>query len=223
MLRFHRESRAHPLRHGPASHRSGGLSTQTEVRRRGRAAPAEGALSRNHQRQHRGPRASQEANGRPWTVRRLPGPLRAPGAGRRLRVRKRGLRRRHPQGVHPGNREGNPGGEDEGLSSPGTRWSDFKATVYDGKYHAVDSSEMAFKIAGSLAFKEAMERCRPTLLEPIMNVEITVPEDTTGDVLGDLNSRRGRTQGMEPKGSMTRSAPRCRCPRCSPTSPPSLR
>jgi elongation factor G len=80
---------------------------------------------------------------------------------------------------------------------------DFKATVYDGKYHPVDSSEMAFKIAGSLAYKEAMEKCRPTILEPIMNVEIVVPEENTGDVLGDLNSRRGRTQGMEPKGSMT--------------------
>ncbi len=80
---------------------------------------------------------------------------------------------------------------------------DFKATVYDGKYHPVDSSEMAFKIAGSLAYKEAMEKCRPTLLEPVMNVEIVVPEENTGDVLGDLNSRRGRTQGMEPKGSLT--------------------
>ena len=80
---------------------------------------------------------------------------------------------------------------------------DFKATVYDGKYHPVDSSEMAFKIAGSLAYKEAMEKCKPTLLEPIMNVEIVVPEENTGDVLGDLNSRRGRTQGMEPKGSLT--------------------
>ncbi len=80
---------------------------------------------------------------------------------------------------------------------------DFKATVYDGKYHPVDSSEMAFKIAGSLAYKEAMEKCRPTLLEPIMNVEIVVPEENTGDVLGDLNSRRGRTQGLEPKGSLT--------------------
>ena len=79
----------------------------------------------------------------------------------------------------------------------------FKATVYDGKYHAVDSSEMAFKIAGSLAFKEAMPVCRPTLLEPIMNVAISVPDDTTGDVLGDLNSRRGRTQGMDKKGSQT--------------------
>ncbi|MGH9460471.1 MAG: elongation factor G [Vicinamibacteria bacterium] len=80
---------------------------------------------------------------------------------------------------------------------------DFRATVYDGKYHAVDSSELAFKIAGSLAFKEAMETCRPTLLEPIMDVSIAVPDDTTGDVLGDLNSRRGRTQGMDKKGSQT--------------------
>jgi elongation factor G len=80
---------------------------------------------------------------------------------------------------------------------------DFRATVYDGKYHPVDSSEMAFKIAGSLAYKEAMEKCKPTILEPIMNVEVIVPEDNTGDVLGDLNSRRGRTQGMEPKGHMT--------------------
>ena len=79
----------------------------------------------------------------------------------------------------------------------------FRATVYDGKYHAVDSSELAFKIAGSLAFKEAMAVCRPTLLEPIMNVSISVPDDTTGDVLGDLNSRRGRTQGMEKKGAQT--------------------
>ena len=79
----------------------------------------------------------------------------------------------------------------------------FKATVFDGKHHAVDSSEMAFKIAGSMAFKEAMQKCKPTLLEPIMDVEITVPDDNTGDVMGDLNSRRGRTQGMDTKGNST--------------------
>ncbi len=79
----------------------------------------------------------------------------------------------------------------------------FKASVYDGKHHDVDSSEMAFKIAGSLAFKEGMAACRPILLEPIMNVEVSVPDETTGDVLGDLNSRRGRTQGMDKKGSQT--------------------
>ena len=80
---------------------------------------------------------------------------------------------------------------------------DFKATVYDGKFHPVDSSEMAFKIAGSLAFKKAMESCKPTLLEPVMDVEVTVPEENTGDVMGDLNSRRGRTQGMDTKANMT--------------------
>jgi elongation factor G len=80
---------------------------------------------------------------------------------------------------------------------------DFKATVYDGKHHDVDSSELAFKIAGSLAFKEAMDKCRPIILEPIMNVEVFVPDENTGDVLGDLNSRRGRTQGMDKKGTQT--------------------
>ncbi len=80
---------------------------------------------------------------------------------------------------------------------------DFKATVFDGKFHTVDSSEIAFKIAASLAFKDAMSKCRPTLLEPIMQVEITVPDETTGDVLGDLNARRGRTQGMDKKGDHT--------------------
>ena len=80
---------------------------------------------------------------------------------------------------------------------------DFRATVFDGKFHAVDSSEIAFKIAASLAFKDAMAKCRPTLLEPIMSVVITVPDDATGDVLGDLNARRGRTQGMDRKGAQT--------------------
>ena len=77
---------------------------------------------------------------------------------------------------------------------------DFKVTLYDGKEHPVDSSEMAFKIAGSLAFKEAATQAKPVLIEPIMNVEITVPDDHTGDVMGDLSSRRGRPQGMDPVG-----------------------
>ena len=66
-----------------------------------------------------------------------------------------------------------------------------KATVYDGSYHEVDSSEMAFHIAGSLAFKEAMAKAAPVLLEPIMKVEVTMPEEYMGDVIGDINSRRG--------------------------------
>ena len=74
---------------------------------------------------------------------------------------------------------------------------DFKVQVYDGSYHEVDSSEMAFKIAGSMAFKEAMKKADPVLMEPIMKVSVIVPEDYMGDVIGDLNSRRGQIQGME--------------------------
>ncbi len=74
---------------------------------------------------------------------------------------------------------------------------DVKVTLYDGSYHEVDSSEMAFKIAGSMAFKEAMRKADPVILEPIMKVVVVVPEDYMGDVIGDLNSRRGQIQGME--------------------------
>jgi elongation factor G len=80
---------------------------------------------------------------------------------------------------------------------------DVKVTLYDGSFHSVDSSEMAFKIAGSMAFKKAAEQANPTLLEPIMQASVVVPEDAVGDVIGDLNGRRGRPLGMEPKGSMT--------------------
>ncbi len=79
---------------------------------------------------------------------------------------------------------------------------DIKATVYDGSYHEVDSSEMAFKIAGSMAFKAAAEKANPVLLEPYVKVEVTVPENYMGDVIGDLNSRRGRIEGMEPRNGL---------------------
>jgi elongation factor G len=79
---------------------------------------------------------------------------------------------------------------------------DFQVELFDGQYHDVDSSEMSFKIAGSLAFKDAVAKCRPTLLEPIMKVEIAVPEEHAGSVMGDLSSRRGRPQGMEPRGGL---------------------
>ncbi len=77
---------------------------------------------------------------------------------------------------------------------------DFRATLDDGSYHAVDSSEMAFKIAGSLAFKKAVAEAKPVLLEPILSVEITTPEEFMGDIMGDLNSRRGRVLGMDSEG-----------------------
>ena len=89
----------------------------------------------------------------------------------------------------------------EGGILAGFPMSDIKVTLFDGKYHEVDSSEMAFKIAGSLGVKEAARRAKPVLLEPIMAVEVVVPEEYMGDVIGDLNSRRGRIEGMELRGT----------------------
>jgi elongation factor G len=80
---------------------------------------------------------------------------------------------------------------------------DVKVTLFDGQHHSVDSSEMAFKIAGSMAFKDAYGKADPVLLEPIMELEATVPDEAVGAVNGDLNSRRGRLHGMEPAGGMT--------------------
>jgi elongation factor G len=80
---------------------------------------------------------------------------------------------------------------------------DFRATVFDGSFHPVDSNELSFKMAASLAFKDGMSRARPTLLEPVMDVEVYAPSDYAGDLMGDLNSRRGRIGGMDTRGSST--------------------
>ena len=91
---------------------------------------------------------------------------------------------------------------------------DFKVTVYDGSYHDVDSSELAFKLAARKAFKNAMEKAKPSLLEPVMNVEIQAPVEYAGDLMGDLNGRRGRISGMETKGStqfIRAQVPMARC------------
>jgi elongation factor G len=80
---------------------------------------------------------------------------------------------------------------------------DFRVTLIDGKFHQVDSNELSFKMAGRIAFKEAMAHARPTILEPIMNVEVYAPSDFAGDLMGDLNSRRGRISGMDTRGGMT--------------------
>jgi hypothetical protein len=103
----------------------------------------------------------------------------------------------HSEGIHPGCRRRYSGSCKVRYPwrLPGS--SVFHATVYDGSYHEVDSSEMAFHIAGSMAFKEAMQKAAPVILEPIMRVEVTLPEEYMGDVIGDMNSRRGRIEGME--------------------------
>jgi elongation factor G len=80
---------------------------------------------------------------------------------------------------------------------------DFAAECYDGSYHAVDSSDIAFKLAGSLAFRSVADKCRPILLEPVVEVAVTTPDEYVGDVMGDLTSRRGKVQGMDPENGRT--------------------
>lgn len=92
---------------------------------------------------------------------------------------------------------------------------DIKVTVYDGSYHDVDSSEMAFKVAGSMAFKDGAKKADPVLLEPYMSVEVDVPEDYMGDVIGGLNSRRGRIEGMDTEMVNPESKVSFRCLKCS--------
>jgi elongation factor G len=104
-----------------------------------------------------------------------------------------------PQNFRPAVEKGIRESSERGWLS-GNPVVDFRVTLTDGSYHDVDSSEMAFKVAGSLAFKAAMEQARPTLLEPIYSVEITAPEENMGDIMGDLSSRRGKPQGMESQG-----------------------
>ncbi|MDR0906651.1 MAG: elongation factor G [Oscillospiraceae bacterium] len=107
-----------------------------------------------------------------------------------------------PKEYIPAVEDGIKGAMESGIVA-GYQVVDVKVELYDGSYHEVDSSEMAFKIAGSMAFKDAMAKAKPTLLEPIMKVVVTVPEDYMGDVMGDINARRGQINGMETRSGAT--------------------
>ena len=107
-----------------------------------------------------------------------------------------------PQQFRPAVEKGIQGERERGYLA-GYPMVDFKVTLTDGQFHSVDSNEMSFKMAGRLAFRDAMERARPTLLEPVMNVEVSAPNDFAGDLMGDLNGRRGRIGGMETRGAST--------------------
>ena len=130
-------------------------------------------------------------------------PLPAEDGELRLRVRRQDRRRRHLAELPARGRQGRAARRWSTASSPARPCRASASLLVDGMEHNVDSSEMAFKIAGSMAFKEAYQQADPVLLEPIMELEVTVPDDTVGAVNGDLNSRRGRLQGMEPAGGMT--------------------
>jgi elongation factor G len=125
-------------------------------------------------------------------------------------------------GIHPGVDKGIQEQLENGVLA-GYPVVDVKVTLYDGSYHDVDSNEMAFKIAGSMAFKEGVPRPGPVLLEPIMKVEVVTPEDYMGDVMGDLNRRAAWCRAWKTARPARSSAPRCRWPRCSVTRPTCVR
>ena len=137
-----------------------------------------------------------------------------------LRVRRQDQRRQDPARVHPARPTRASSPRSIRACSPATRWSTSRPALVDGQYHDVDSSEMAFKIAGQMGFKKAAEMASPVLLEPIMGVEVVTPEEYMGDVIGDLvePSRPDRGHGG-PRQHPGQSGPRCRCRRCSATPP----
>ncbi len=171
------------------------------VRRRGHAEAPARALPGDDPRLGQGARPPQEADRRPRPVRRLPHRDRAaPSAGEGfefVNAIKGGV---IPTGFIPAVEKGVQEAMHEGIVA-GYPVKDVRVRLYDGSYHTVDSSEMAFKVAGSQAMKQALEQASPVLLEPIMLVTVNAPEETVGDVIGDLNSRRGRPLGMEPAGA----------------------
>ena len=141
-----------------------------------------------------------------------------PAPERGLRLRQQDQGRRDPDRVHPRRRAGHRGGARTGVKA-GYPMVDVRVELTDGSYHDVDSSEMAFKIAGSMAVQEAARRAKPVLLEPVMAVEVVTPEEFLGDVIGDLSRRRGKVQGQEQRGTRSRCRHLCRWARCSATRP----
>ena len=197
------DPRAAARRPGPAPHRGHGREAEAALRRRGEPEAAADPVPRDDHRGHRGARPPQEADRRPRPVRRLQDQGRAAAARQRLPVRGRHLRRLDPAPVRAGRRKGHPGRRACADSSPAIRWWTSRRRCSTARTTQVDSNELSFKMAGSLAFKDAMTRARPTILEPVMKVEVYAPSDFAGDLMGDLNGRRGRIAGMDTRGTMT--------------------
>ena len=150
----------------------------------------------------RGAGQAQEAVRWPWSVRRLLGPAQTQTPGRRVRVHQFHQGWRDPHEVCAFGGQGDPGGLLKGILA-GFPVVDFSAECYDGSYHSVDSSDIAFKLAGSAAFREVSKMAGPTILEPIIEVSVTTPDEFMGDITGDITSRRGKIMGMDSDGGRT--------------------
>ena len=177
--------------------RSRMAQAQTEIRRDGRAHEAADRVSRDAQGQRRGAGPPQEAVGRTRAVRRLLGAIRAAAARRGLRFVDEIVGGSIPRQFIPAVDRGIQEASARGVLA-GYPLVDFQVELFDGSYHSVDSNEMSFKMAGILAFKTVAPKCKPVLLEPLDEIEVTTPDDYMGDVLGDLSSRRGHILGTEP-------------------------
>ena len=186
------DARAAAGRAGPAPHRGHGRQAEAPLRRRGEPEAAADPVPRDHY-------GSTEAHGR--HKKQTGGHGQFGDCKIRVEPLPRGsdfqfeddifggsIPRQHVPAVEKGIQDARMRGFLAGYPMV-----DFKATVFDGSYHAVDSNELSFKMAGSLAFKDAMSRARPTILEPVMHVEVYAPSDFAGDLMGDLNGRRGRS------------------------------
>ena len=190
------------LRDGRAAPRDHRRPPDARVQRRCQRRPAPGRLSRD------GRQAGREDRGQVRPPDRRPRPVRARGdqpravrsPARATSSSTRSSAARFPRSTSPRSTSASRRRWSRACS-PAIRSSTFASMLVDGSFHDVDSSEMAFKIAGSMAFKNAMQRAKPKLLEPVMAVEVVTPDEYLGDVMGDLNSRRGRVEGLEPRGN----------------------
>ena len=189
----------HHRGHGRAAPRDHRRPPEARVQRRGQRRPSAGRLQGNHHDAGRGRRPVHAADRWSRPVRPREDPPDSAAARRRLPVREQDRRRHDSEGIHQADRRGHQGSPQTGVLA-GFPVDDVGIELYDGSYHDVDSNEMAFKIAGSMAFKDAAKKARPVLLEPVMRVEVVVPEEYMGDIIGDIASRRGHIESQEDLG-----------------------
>ena len=187
----------HHLGDGRTAPRDHRRSHEARIQSGCQCRQAAGGLSRDDPRHRRAGRQIRAPVGRARPVRSCVAEDRTAAGRQGLRVRERHRRRHGAARIHSRRRQGHTRGRADRSVIAGYPIVDVKVTIFDGSYHDVDSNEMAFKIAGSIGFEEGFPQGKPVLLEPIMKVEVVTPEDYYGDIVGDLNRRRGQIVGME--------------------------